>query len=181
MRVTGGVLKGMQFPPGFASHVRPSTDRVRESLFNQLVHRYDLNGINVLDLFSGSGIIAAEFFSRGVECVKSIDLDFKNVSYQNERKKEREELENWQITKHDVFKWIKNDDKKYDIIFADPPYGMPDLNVFPLKVSNMLKDDGILVFEHQPNLSFSIPFDHQKEYGSTTISIFVESQIKNGK
>jgi 16S rRNA (guanine(966)-N(2))-methyltransferase RsmD len=181
MRVTGGILKGMQFPPGFAAHVRPSTDRVRESLFNQLIHRYDLNGMEVLDLFSGSGIIAAEFFSRGVNKVFSVDLDFKNISYQKARKKERELLENWQITKADVFKWLKNDDKKYDIIFADPPYGMPDLNLFPLKVAERLRDDGILIFEHQPNLSFSLFFDHQKEYGSTTISIFVASQLKNAK
>jgi len=181
MRVTGGILKGMQFPPGFASHVRPSTDRVRESLFNQLIHRYDLDGVEVLDLFSGSGIIAAEFFSRGVNKVCSIDLDFKNISYQKARKKERELLENWQITMADVFKWLKNDDKKYDIIFADPPYGMPDLNIFPLKVAELLKDDGILIFEHQPNLSFSLLFDHQKEYGSTTITIFVASQLKNAK
>ena len=181
MRVTGGILKGMQFPPGFASHVRPSTDRVRESLFNQLMHRYDLVGMEVLDLFSGSGIIAAEFFSRGVNQVNSIDLDFKNISYQKARKKERELLDNWQINKADVFKWLKNDDRKYDIIFADPPYGMPDLNLFPLKVAHRLKEEGILIFEHQPNLSFSLPFDHQKDYGSTTISIFVVSQLKNAK
>lgn len=181
MRVTGGILKGMQFPPGFANHVRPSTDRVRESLFNQLMHRYELQGISVLDLFSGSGIIAAEFFSRGVESVNSVDLDFKNISYQKARKKERKTLDNWQITKFDVFKWLNNDDDKYDIIFADPPYGMPDLNLFPLKVADNLKDDGLFVFEHQPNLSFSIPIDHQKEYGSTTISIFVASQLRNGK
>ncbi|MGB0243001.1 MAG: RsmD family RNA methyltransferase, partial [Bacteroidia bacterium] len=55
MRITGGVLSGWSYPKGFASHVRPSTDRVRESLFNLLNHRWPINGCRVLDLFSGSG------------------------------------------------------------------------------------------------------------------------------
>ena len=55
MRVTGGDLKGWVIPSKFASHVRPSTDRVRESLFNSLMHHVGIEGMSVLDLFSGSG------------------------------------------------------------------------------------------------------------------------------
>ncbi len=81
MRVTGGELKGRQLLPGFANHVRPSTDRVRESLFNSLQNQINLAETTVLDLFSGSGIIALEFLSRYTASVTSVDLDKKNIAY----------------------------------------------------------------------------------------------------
>ena len=80
MRITGGNLKGWVIPAKFASHVRPSTDRMRESLFNSLIHQVGIEGKTVLDLFSGSGIIAAEFLSRGAEAVVSVDMDGKNIN-----------------------------------------------------------------------------------------------------
>jgi 16S rRNA (guanine(966)-N(2))-methyltransferase RsmD len=82
MRVTGGSLKGRIIPSNFANHVRPSTDRVRESLFNSLDHQKGIADAHVLDLFSGSGIIALEFLTREAQSVFSIDLDKKNIAHQ---------------------------------------------------------------------------------------------------
>lgn len=82
MRITGGNLTSRIIPAQFANHVRPSTDRVRESLFNTLNHQKGISETQILDLFSGSGIIALEFLSRGANNVYSIDKDKKNISHQ---------------------------------------------------------------------------------------------------
>ncbi|MBM3399281.1 MAG: 16S rRNA (guanine(966)-N(2))-methyltransferase RsmD, partial [Bacteroidetes bacterium] len=84
MRITGGKLKGQLLKGGFASHVRPTTDFVREALMNYLSSHYEIPGADVLDLFSGSGIIALEFLSRGAGSVVSLDIDTKNIWYQQE-------------------------------------------------------------------------------------------------
>jgi 16S rRNA G966 N2-methylase RsmD len=82
MRVTGGNLKGFQLNFGFAEHVRPSTDFMREGIFNFLMHEKGIENMEVLDLFSGSGIVSLEFLSRDANSVLSVDADIKNVKFQ---------------------------------------------------------------------------------------------------
>lgn len=171
MRVTGGDLKGWVIPNKFASHVRPSTDRVRESLFNSLMHHVGIDGMRVLDLFSGSGIIAAEFLSRGAQLVTSVDLDGKNILQQKEMKNVKQ-LTQWEIVKGNVLKFETNE--PYDIIFADPPYDIPNIQQFPKLFSNWLTDTGLLILEHRPQIQFHESFEWQKEYGSTTCTIFAK-------
>ncbi len=179
MRITGGVLAGLSLPPGFSSHVRPTTDRVRESLMNMLNHQIELEGKYILDLFSGSGIMAAEFLSYGAEKVVSVDRDFRNYSYQKKLQKSQPGFNNWVIQKRDVFAFIGGNNEKFDLIFADPPYDLPNLHLFPNKVISHLKTGGYFVFEHQPQLILQKEAQIKKEYGSTTISIFVNNFPQN--
>ncbi len=173
MRVTGGVLKGWVIPSKFASHVRPSTDRMRESLFNSLAHQFGIEGKKVLDLFSGSGIVAAEFLSREAELVTSIDIDMKNILQQKLMQKERD-LMQWEILKLNIYKFVPQKDQRYDIIFADPPYDIPNIQEFPKMFSDWLTDDGIIIIEHRPQLQFHEAHLLKKEYGSTTCTIFAK-------
>ncbi len=177
MRVTGGKLKGWVLPQGFANHVRPSTDRMRESLFNLLEHHQGIEGLSVLDLFSGSGIIAAEFVSRGAKRVVSVDLDAKNIAHQKKVKQMREDAEVWEINKADVFKFLQKTEERFDLIFADPPYGLPDLQSLPDQVLPLLMDGGWFIFEHQPQLVFNKPVLMRKDYGQTSCSIFALESV----
>lgn len=171
MRVTGGKFKGHPLPMKFASHVRPSTDKMRVSMFNMLANQLDFEDLTVLDLFSGSGIIALEFLSRNVKKLVSVDLDGKNIHHQKKIKEEKQCTE-WEIIKGDVFKYLQNNQEKYDLIFADPPYAMPNLqNLVPM-VREHLNDNGIFLFEHQPRLVFDPPPIREKDYGSSKLSIF---------
>jgi 16S rRNA (guanine966-N2)-methyltransferase len=205
MRVTGGELKGRQLLPGFANHVRPSTDRVRESLFNSLQNQINLSETTVLDLFSGSGIIALEFLSRYTASVTSVDLDKKNIAYQkhirqewkiahqNLSQKTTETLDvnasmansttpmtitgNWEIIMADIWKFIPKVNETFDVIFADPPYHMPNVQQLPsllLPLLNPQNPDALLLFEHKPQLQFpSANTPHAvKVYGSSIISFF---------
>jgi len=171
MRITGGQFKGHPLPMKFATHVRPSTDKMRESMFNMLTNHLDFTELSVLDLFSGSGIIALEFISRNAKKVISIDLDGKNILHQKQIKKEKGCLQ-WEILKGDVFKYLRDSQEKFDLIFADPPYAMPNLQNLVAQVKPLLSDGGIFLFEHQPRLVFDPPPTREKDYGSSKLSIF---------
>ncbi len=75
MRIIGGLKKGLLINPPKGLPVRPTTDRAKESLFNILDARINLEEIEVLDLFSGTGNMSFEFASRGAKTVISIDAD----------------------------------------------------------------------------------------------------------
>lgn len=172
MRITGGILKGQILKGGFAAHVRPTTDFVREALMNYLSHRYEITGAAVLDLFSGSGIMAIEFLSRGAKTVVSVDKDTKNIRYQQEIQKQKN-LDAWQITKGDVFKTLEGDEPTFDIIFADPPYDLPSLVRLPEMGLQRLNPGGVFVLEHRPGMVFTTEPAEIRKYGSSAIGIFI--------
>jgi 16S rRNA (guanine(966)-N(2))-methyltransferase RsmD len=179
MRVTGGNLTSRIIPAQFANHVRPSTDRVRESLFNTLNHHKGISETQILDLFSGSGIIALEFLSRGATQVISIDKDKKNITHQK-KIKQSWELNSWAIAMGDALTVEKTLEKcglqmpQFDIIFADPPYDMPDIQGLVSILMPLLADQGWLIIEHKPQLVFAEQELLKKEYGSTTMTIFAK-------
>jgi 16S rRNA (guanine(966)-N(2))-methyltransferase RsmD len=173
MRITGGNLKGIRPGTGFAAHVRPTTDFVREALFNKLQHGVGLENATVLDLFSGSGIMALEFLSRGGESVTSVDRDVKNILFQK-GVKAKYNLNHWNIIKSDVARFLAVDNQLYDVVFADPPYDMQGVNQLPAMVLPRLNSEGIFLLEHKPGIEFAIPPNEVRNYGSTTCSIFVK-------
>jgi 16S rRNA (guanine(966)-N(2))-methyltransferase RsmD len=172
MRVTGGNLKGFQLNFGFAEHVRPSTDFMREGIFNFLMHEKGIENMEVLDLFSGSGIVSLEFLSRDANSVLSVDADIKNVKFQQKIKKEHQ-LESWEIVKDDVFKFLNNNTKTFDLVFADPPYDLPNIQNITKMVFQFLNVGGIFIFEHKPELVLTQEFKWKKQYGHASCSIFV--------
>lgn len=187
MRVTGGELKGRIIPNHFAHHVRPSTDRVRESLFNSIEHQKGIAEATVLDLFSGSGIIALEFLTRGAQAVYSIDLDKKNIAHQKHIAKEWQ-LTQWHIATGNALSPLQTLAKNkisgfedgatppmFDLIFADPPYAMPNIQGLHQLLFPLLGPQGWLIIEHKPQLVFAEQEFVKKEYGSTTMTIFVKS------
>jgi 16S rRNA (guanine(966)-N(2))-methyltransferase RsmD len=116
MRISGGILRGrrVETPEGI---IRPSMDRMRESVFAVLG---DLSGLSFLDIFSGSGIIALEAVSRGANPVEAVEMDprkrktlLKNVSISPVRI-------NCRFMAAELY--VKRTKKSFDIIFCDPPF-----------------------------------------------------------
>lgn len=173
MRITGGLNKGWRLPAGFAAHVRPTTDMVREALFNMLQHRNDIDGARVLDLFSGSGIMALEFMSRGALEVHSVDRDMTNIRFQ-QQVRSRLGFEKWQIRKSDVFRFLDHDSDTWDLVYADPPYDLPGITNLPDMVLPRLKSGGWFLLEHRPGVAFMPEPVEVRHYGSTACSIFVK-------
>lgn len=172
MRITGGKFKGRKILAGFASHVRPSTDFMRESLFNLLTHRYLIEESSVLDLFSGSGVVSLEFLSRECASVSSVDRDNKNIQTQKTLQT-LFEVSNWQIHKEDAFRFLKNyHGAPFDFIFADPPYDLPEIMNLPELTIPHLSDQGVMILEHRRGMSFKASPVLEKKYGETHLSFF---------
>ncbi|HEY0055968.1 MAG TPA: RsmD family RNA methyltransferase [Pedobacter sp.] len=175
MRIIGGKLKGLRFFPPSNLPVRPTTDMAKEALFNILNNVIDFDGLKVLDLFSGTGNISMEFASRGAIEVISVDNDIGCITYLKELAKQHR-TDNITTFKADVFKFLKEEPESFDLIFADPPYDMPQIpqiaeHVF---VKKLLKPDGLLIIEHPSTkkLDNHPNFVEQRKYGYSSFSFF---------
>lgn len=175
MRIIGGTLKGLRLNPPTNLPVRPTTDLAKEALFNILQNWVELEGIKVLDLFSGTGNISFEFASRGAALVTAVDRNQGGISYVKDTAR-KHKLENIKTFKADVFKYLELETDTYDIIFADPPYDLNRIPDIPKIVfeKNLLTPDGLLIVEHQSmqNLSNHPAFAEQRKYGHSSFSFF---------
>ena len=175
MRIIRGKYGRRRFDvPGNIS-ARPTTDFARENIFNVLENLVDFEGLSALDLFGGTGAISFEFVSRGCEEVTTVEKAPVQVNCIR-KVKEMLNAQNLTLVKGDVFRFIDSCEKKFDIIFADPPYDLPNFAEVPERIlaSKMLKDDTIVVIEHSKNYDFSaLPhFTQHRIYGSVNFSIF---------
>ncbi len=123
MRIITGQFKGIRLESVDDVYLRPIDDRVKESVFNILMHR--TNGAKVLDCFAGTGAIGLEALSRGADSVCFVEKErsFLNVLKKNIEKLKVEEQAN--VWPGDVFSTIKRlaeKEEKFDLVFIDPPY-----------------------------------------------------------
>lgn len=178
MRIIGGkygrrIIKTPKNLP-----VRPTTDLAKESLFNILNNKIDFQGKKVLDLFSGTGAISYEFISRYCEEVTSVEMNPSCYKFIKETS-EKFGMENHKVIRSEVFRFLKSHKKSYDIIFADPPYAMPDfLELADLIFNNnLLKENGLLIVEHPIEVDFSNKkyFFEKRKYSKVNFSIFTYS------
>jgi len=174
MRIIGGKLKGLRINPPANLPVRPTTDLAKEALFNILNNQYDLEGIRVLDLFSGTGNVSLEFASRGAEQVISVDKHFGCFNFLKQVA-QKHDLPNIKAVKSDVFKFLELETDQFDIIFADPPYDLPTIPRIPEIVfaRNLLTESGVLIVEHPSLKKIDSPyFLEQRKYGYSSFSFF---------
>jgi len=177
MRIIGGLHKGKFLKVPKDLPVRPTTDFAKEALFNILNNKVDFTELTVLDLFSGTGHIALEFASRGATAVSAVDMNVKCVRFLSETNKQL----NLNITaiKSDVFEFLKKSGGQYQLIFADPPYDLPNIADIHQWVfeKNMLAQNGLLIIEHGPktNLAELKGFEQMRKYGHVHFSFFWHS------
>lgn len=179
MRIIGGKLKGHRFnpPKGFPS--RPTTDFAKEGLFNILENEVSFSELDVLDLFAGTGNITFEFVSRGVKSIVSVDLNLRCVRFIKEFSKEYSYQQNMHVVKADALKFIENNTRSYDLIFADPPF---DLDIHEKIVEKIMKGDflnkkGLFILEHSKKDSFKEhpDFLRERNYGGVVFSFFKQN------
>ncbi len=155
--------------------MRPTTDLAKESLFNILNNRIDFEGLDVLDLFAGTGSLSFEFASRGAAMVTAIDISARNLHFISEAAKSLN-ITSIKTVRGNVFKLIPKFCVKYDVIFADPPYDLKELPMLPGLIlgENLLKNDGMLILEHDNRHAFSDTeyFQEERQYGKVHFSFF---------
>ena len=150
MRIISGELKGRLINVPKSDQIRPTTDRVRETLFNLLNNIIDFDGINVLDVYAGSGSLGLECLSRGAARIDFVERNF--IIYKNLEENIRSLGAEEQCTIHKMeavrFSAIppKN---QYELILADPPFFKDDIYavVKNLIQNKFLTSEGMIVIE----------------------------------
>ena len=156
---------------------RPTTDFAKEGLFNILHSRLDkdYDELAILDLFCGTGNISYEFASRGCTQLTCVEIDFRCFEFIR-KTMAAFELKGTKVIRNDVFLFLKICKIKFDLIFADPPYELPNIEQIHSKVfeRNLLNPGGLLIIEHgvKTNLSRLPYFVEKRSYGNVNFSIF---------
>lgn len=177
MRVIGGRMRGTNLDSPKDRRVRPTTDRIKEDLFN-IIMPYIIDA-TFLDLFAGSGAIGIEAISRGAKEVYFIDnnMDSLRLVKKNIKKTRCEEFS--KVIKKDSMSFVNSTNMKFDIIFLDPPYKYEKLKnlIKNIVKCDILNDDGVLIVEHDKNISIgefeNLKKIRSKSYSLTAIEIFV--------
>ncbi len=175
MRIVGGKYKGRKIEVSRRFDSRPTTDFAREALFNILTNHFDFENSKFLDLFSGTGSISYEMVSRGCSEIDLVDINPEVIRF-IEKTATKMSFIGIHTVRMDVFRFIPICRKKYDIIFADPPYDLRRIKELPELIlgHNLLLDTGWFILEHGKDHSFKdYPgFFDERHYGSVHFSFF---------
>jgi len=178
LRVIAGNLKGRKLAPFKGMGIRPTSDRIRESIFSILSHR--VQGAVVLDLFAGTGALGIESLSRGARAACFIDhnphavaLVKKNVDIC--RLSDRASIIQWNAAEN--LNCLRSIPLHFDLVFMDPPYRQ---NVISSTLSSLcrsgrLEHEASLILEHSaaeslPEIPPPLSLRDQRKYGKTLVS-----------
>ena len=180
MRIITGIAKGLilKTPKGLST--RPTSDRIKESVFNILNGIIDFSDKDILDLFAGTGALGLEAMSRGGAQVVFVDFETSNIIRDNVNRAHFDDRS--EIIRADVFKTLKklaDNQRQFDLIFCDPPYnkGLWQRALTEIDNLNLLKSEGLLIIEHG--------VDESLENNSSNLQIILKNieiirQIKYG-
>ncbi|WP_372837531.1 16S rRNA (guanine(966)-N(2))-methyltransferase RsmD [Phaeovulum sp.] len=182
MRIIGGNARGLKLAEvgegDPLAHLRPTSDRVRESIFNLLVngtHGNPIPGARVLDLFAGTGALGLEALSRGAAHATFVDSGTaaRGLLRQNiERMRANDTTEIW---RHDACNMGENRGPRYDLVFLDPPYesGLGERALASLSVGGWLRPGAMVVWEEGIVAAPPPGFDllDQRRYGGTIVTL----------
>lgn len=179
MRIIAGDFRGRALAAvgkgDAGAHLRPTTDRVRESLFNVLTHQVDFDGMRVLDLFAGTGALGLEALSRGAGFVTFVDdgrtaqgLIRKNIAICRAENRTT-------LIRRSALKLGQNPDAPFDVIFLDPPYGkgLGEKALAVAEAGGWIAPGALIVWEEnapmQPPLGYEV--QDSRKYGDTHITL----------
>ncbi|MDD4839947.1 MAG: 16S rRNA (guanine(966)-N(2))-methyltransferase RsmD [Clostridia bacterium] len=183
MRVISGKYRGRNIMPPKDDHVRPTTDRIKETIFN--VIQFKVEDARVIDLFAGSGALGIEALSRGAEQVIFVDNSMASINLIS-RNLERM-TGNTSILRCNFKDAILRQKEKVDLVFIDAPFATPfGKEAVELVLQyDLLHKGGVIIFEHSTEtpLSIDIPCDiivKTKKMGSVTVDFLEKKYEENG-
>jgi 16S rRNA (guanine966-N2)-methyltransferase len=150
MRIISGEFKGRKINVPDSKEIRPTTDRVRETLFNILNNKIDFKNRKVLDLYAGSGSLGLECLSRGASEIHFVERNFRIYKNLQENIDSLSASAKCKIYRLEALAFSHlHQDQEYDIIIADPPFFTYDIyNVVENLINNKyLDNDGFMIIE----------------------------------
>ena len=180
MRITGGIGRGRKLKVPAGSKVRPTSDKVKQALFNILGDR--VPGSVFLDLFAGAGGIGLEALSRGAERVVFVDGSRESLDVVKRNIDQAGFGIHAEAVLSKVEPFLKKRSGPYDIVFLDPPYTMEMLPLLQLvSGSGLLKPGGIVIAEHfkkqaSPETAGTLALYREAKYGDTVLAFYAMSR-----
>jgi 16S rRNA (guanine966-N2)-methyltransferase len=175
VRIIAGERKGHTIFAPKGRDTRPTSDRVRENVFN-IVAPW-IEGARVLDLYAGSGAMGLEALSRGAASAVFVEADAEAVRTL-ERNLDKLRLTGATVVRVGATTGLAQEaaaGRKYDLVLADPPYAMTDYDTLARYLPRVLAEDGLLVFESdartEPELE-GLAVRTSRKYGSTRVTVF---------
>jgi 16S rRNA (guanine966-N2)-methyltransferase len=176
MRVTGGTGRGRRLKAPAGSGVRPTSDKVKQALFNILGER--MAGSSFLDLFSGAGGIGIEALSRGAGRVVFVDASRASLQVVKQNIEQTGFEERSQAVLAKVESFLKKPSGPYDIVFLDPPYAdemQPLLEL--IAEAGILRPDSLVIAEHfkkqlSPESAGGLTLYREAKYGDTVLAFY---------
>jgi len=181
MRVTTGRYKGRILRTVSDLSVRPATDRVRQTIFNVLTHRIDMEGCKVLDIFAGSGSLGIEALSRGAAHTTFVEIGPEAIQWLEANIEMLGCEEQTSILQMDALHFIRQARGQFDIIFVDPPYTYAATTMLPEEIigRDLLAPGGFMLIEHARNIEFTSTsawtVGPVKPFGRTVVTFFTRS------
>lgn len=179
MRVISGIRRGHKLLTFEGEYIRPTTDRVKESIFNLIQDR--LLGTVVFDAFVGTGALSIEALSRGAVYAVCTDVDSRSVDIASKNFKECNFTDRCEIIKSDACSYLEKTDKQFDLIFMDPPYNKglvtPALEIIARR--KLLSPNGSIVIERDgiedTFESSGYVVEKERKYGRTVITVLKQA------
>lgn len=178
MRIITGLYKGRVIKTVNDLSVRPATDRVKKTIFDMLSVRIDFDGIQVLDLFAGSGNLGIEALSRGAAKAAFVESGAEAMDFIEKNIRMLGCESATEFHQVDALSYIRSRKDKFDLIFADPPYKYEQTEQLPALIfeSGLLKPHGYLLIEHSPYVHFESTILYkagpEKKFGRTLVTFF---------
>lgn len=181
MRVIYGIFKGLKLNEPKNRNIRPTTDKVKEAIFDSI--QFDIIGKTFLDLFSGSGQMGIEALSRGAKFVTFVDesLDSIKLLKSNLSKLGSFVDSKYSIVNNDALSFLKLNNINFNFVFMDPPYNKELLPELISKISDFIHLDGTLICEHEselllPNKINDLAISRNKRYGTVAVTFYKKVQ-----
>lgn len=183
MRIITGNAKGLQLKTPKGLDIRPTSDRVKESLFSILADT--VTGAAVADLFAGTGNLGLEALSRGAASAVFVDVSPVSLKIARENVAKARLLDKADFLRMDVLAAVDRFGKagrRFDLIFSDPPYnrGLASATLRQIDTGDILSPGGIIVIEHSrheplPSDLANIAVRRTERYGETLVSFLVHT------
>ena len=180
MRIIGGTSRGLHLSPvgegDAAAHLRPTSDRVRESIFNLLInggYGNPLRGARVLDVFAGTGALGLEALSRGAQSVVFLENGATSTAILKRNIVLMRAEAQTQILRRDALKPGDPAGAGFDVVFLDPPYGKAMGEAALIALQGWLKPEAIVILEENSPPLIPLGFQQldQRKYGDTLVTI----------
>lgn len=174
LRIIGGEWKRRVLPFADIEGLRPTPDRVRETLFNWLM--WDIQNTKVLDLCAGSGALSFEALSRGARYVVMIEPNLKQAKFLKDNI-QLLKVENCQLKIQTAQQALSNLNEQFDLVFLDPPYSLNLWEELAQKADPYLSSDALIYVEadralNQLNLPVTWQLQKQTKAGVVQAGLF---------